>query len=349
MGLDGLKDHSRARRHHPNAVLDEIEAHIIKSRSHHPHWGARKLKVCLERQYPTWHWPAASTIGEILKRHGLVIPRRRSRKSPPYDKPFVNCHGPNQVWCADFKGWFRTSDGQRCDPFTLSDAFSRYLLRCQAVLRPDYHSVKPLFDAAFREYGLPVAIRTDNGAPFATTTLAGLSRLSIEWIKLGIRPERIRPGRPAENGRHERMHRTLKEETAKPPKATRRVQQRAFDSFRQEYNQERPHESLGQRTPAECYYPSPRPYPLHLPEIAYPDDYHLRKVHPQGDLRWRYQQIYLSETLAGEVVGLKPIDERYYQISFAHLKLAILDDYRGKIIRPKVTGNCKKVDNDIAK
>jgi len=345
-GLDGLKDYSRAPRHHPHAVSVEIEAHILKSRSQHPRWGPRKLKAYLERYYPAVIWPAASTIGEILKRHGLVFPRRRSRKSPPYNQPFVDCNAANQIWCADFKGWFRTLDGQRCDPFTLSDAYSRYLLRCQVVLRPDHQFVKPLFEAAFREYGLPVAIRTDNGAPFATTTLAGLSRLSIEWIKLGIRPERIRPGKPAENGRHERMHRTLKDETANPPRSTLRIQQKAFDAFRQEYNHERPHESIDQQTPADLYRPSPRPYPARIPEIEYPEEYIIRRVHPQGDIRWRGKQIYFSQTLAGEDVGFKQMDDRHYQIYFAHLKLAILDDYRGNIIRPKVTSKRKKKRND---
>jgi transposase InsO family protein len=336
-GIDGLKDRSRSPCSHPHAVSPEITGKIVKVRSEHPRWGARKLKAYLERHHPNHSWPAASTIGEVLKRHGLVVPRRRSRKSPPYTKPFVSCGGPNQVWCADFKGWFRTQDGQRCDPFTLSDAYSRYLLRCQAVLRPDYQCVKPVFDAAFREYGLPTAIRTDNGVPFATTTLAGLSRLSIEWIKLGIRPERIRPGKPADNGRHERMHRTLKDETATPPHTTVNVQQKAFDLFRHEYNHVRPHESIDQRTPADLYEPSPRPYPARIPEVVYPNDYIIRRVHSQGDLRWRGQQMYFSDTLAGEEIGLHQVDDRYYDIYFAHLKLAVLDDHLERIIRPKRT------------
>jgi hypothetical protein len=193
-------------------------------------------------------------------------------------------------------------------------------------MRPDYTYVKPLFYAAFREYGLPRAIRTDNGPPFATTTLGGLSRLSIEWIKLGIIPERIEPGKPAQNGRHERMHRTLKQETAKPPKANLRAQQQAFDRFRREYNYERPHEALDQMTPADIYSPSPKQLPLRLPEIEYPDHYVLRKVHSQGDLRWKCRQIYLSETLAGETVGLEQVSDRTWNIYFATMKLATLDN-----------------------
>lgn len=283
------------------------------------------------RHHPETTWPVSSTIGEILKRHGLVVPRRRSRRTVPCNEPFVGYDSPNDVWCADFKGWFRTGDGSRCDPFTLTDGHSRFILRCQAVTKPDYTYVKPLFDAAFQEYGLPRAIRTDNGPPFVTTTLGGLSRLSIEWIKLGIIPERIEPGKPAQNGRHERMHRTLKEETAKPPKSNLRAQQRAFDLFLKEFNYERPHEALNQLTPADIYSASPIQLPLRLPEIVYPDYYVLRKVHSQGDLRWRNKQIHLSKTLAGETVGLEQISDRVWNIYFATLKLATLDDFTCKI------------------
>jgi hypothetical protein len=285
-------------------------------------------------------------MGEILKRHGLSVPRRRSRRTPPYTEPFAGCSSPNDVWCADFKGWFRTGDGCRCDPLTISDASSRYLIRCQFVDRPDFTHVKPIFEAAFLEHGLPLAIRTDNGVPFATTTLSGLSRLSIWWLKLGIIPERIEPGRPDQNGRHERMHRTLKNETAKPPKATLRAQQKAFDRFRKEYNYERPHEALNQRPPGKSYCDSPRPYPLIIPEIEYPDYMKIRKIHHQGDMRWRGRQIYLSHTLAREYVGLNQIDDRLYDIYFDNIKLATLDDYTFKIIRPSTKKTKQKQNND---
>jgi transposase InsO family protein len=221
-------------------------------------------------------------MGQILKRHDLVIPRRRKRRSPPYAEPFVASEQPNDVWCADFKGWFRTGDGARCDPFTLTDNCSRYLLRCQAVTSPDHSRVRPILETAFREYGLPRAMRTDNGPPFASTTVRGLSRLSIWWIKLGIIPERIDPGRPEQNGRHERMHRTLKEETATPPQATLGAQQRAFHRFCREYNEERPHEGIGQQTPGSRYRPSARPYPLLVPEFTYPRGFMLRTVRGPG-------------------------------------------------------------------
>ena len=348
-GVEGLMDRSRAPQRHRNAVPGDQVDEIVILRGLHPSWGPRKLRAWLLRHRSETRWPASSTIGEILKRHGLVVPRHRSRRTVPYSDPFVGYDSPNDVWCADFKGWFRTGDGSRCDPFTLTDGRSRFILRCQAVIRPDYTYVKPLFDAAFREYGLPRAIRTDNGPPFATTTLAGLSRLSIEWIKLGIIPERIEPGKPAQNGRHERMHRTLKQETAKPPKANLRLQQQAFDRFRQEYNYERPHEALDQLTPADIYFVSPKELPLRLPEIEYPDHYVLRKVHSQGDLRWKSRQIHLSETLAGETVGLEQVSDRSWNIYFATLKLAILDDITFQIQRPRLGKRKKHIEKDKEK
>ena len=345
-GVEGLQDRSRAPHHQPKAVSQELEALLIRVRGDHPTWGPRKLRAWLLRREPDLRLPAASTLGEILQRHGLTAPRRRHRRTPPYSQPFVGCDAANRVWCADFKGWFRTLDGARCDPFTLSDAYSRYLLRCQAVTRPDYDGVKPVIEAAFREYGLPSAIRTDNGPPFVTTSIGGLSRLSIEWLKLGIKPERIEPGKPAQNGRHERMHRTLKAETARPPQKNLPAQQRAFNYFRQEYNHDRPHEALNMKTPADIYLPSSRSLPIRLPEIVYPDDYIIRKVHHQGDLKWRGKHIYLSRTLAREYVGLEQIDDRFWIIYFADIKLAKLDDSQGKIVRFSFN---KKRKNEIGK
>jgi len=344
-GLEGLLDRSRAPHRHPNAVPEEIVETILAVRGSHRTWGARKLRAHLMDRHSGRRWPAASTIGEILKRHGLVVPRRRTRRTVPYSRPFLGYDSANDVWCADFKGWFKTGDGSRCDPFTLTDGYSRFILRCQAVIRPNYTYVKPLFDAAFREYGLPCAIRTDNGSPFATTTIGGLSRLSIEWIRLGIVPERIDPGKPAQNGRHERMHRTLKQETAKPPEDSLSAQQKAFDHFQRVFNFVRPHEALDMMTPADLYSPSERQMPLRLPEIEYPDWYILRKVHSQGDIRWKNRQIYLSETLAGETVGLEQVSDRIWNIYFATLKLATLDALTYKVERIK-TKKRKKTDNN---
>jgi putative transposase len=279
----------------------------------------------------------------------LTVPRRRCRKTQAYEQPFVGCDYPNAVWSGDFKGWFLTGDGVRCDPLTISDNYSRMLLRCQAVTPTNHRAIQPVFEAAFREYGLPVAIRTDNGPPFATTTVGALSKLSIWWLKLGIIPERIEPGKPQQNGRHERMHRTLKDETASPPKRTWRTQQKALDHFREEYNHERPHESLDQQTPAEFYVSSPRPYPLIVPEMTYPDDMKVRIVKSQGDISWRSRHIYLSTTLARETVGLRQASDRIWDIYFGPIKLAQLDTHDLRLIhfpRNPKGKNCNKDKNE---
>jgi putative transposase len=253
LGKLGLVEMERGAQRHPNQTPWEIEQLVLELRQTHMGWGPRKLKRVLQRDEPGRRWPASSTIGEMVKRAGLVVARRKRRKTAPYSAPLAHADGPNRVWCADFKGWFRTGNGERIDPLTISDAYRRYLLRCQAVGKTDTLRVRAIFEAAFREYGLPQAIRTDNGAPFASTALAGLSRLAVWWIKLGIVPERIAAGHPEQNGRHERMHRTLKQEAATPPAEDRRGQQRELDRFRQEYNQVRPHEALGMETPASVY------------------------------------------------------------------------------------------------
>jgi len=238
------------------------------------------------------------------------------------------------VWCADFKGWFFTGDGQRCDPLTISDASSRYLLRCQATEGTDVAAVQPVFEAAFKEYGLPWAIRTDNGPPFASRALCGLSRLSLWWLKLGIVPERIKAGHPEQNGRHERMHLTLKKETATPPAATRLAQQRRFKRFVRQFNEERPHEALEMATPASAYRVSQRPYPRRLEEWDYPTGMKVRQVSNGGRFRWRCAQVFLTHVLEGERVGLWPVDERYWQVWIGALDLGILDGYRQTMLTP---------------
>jgi putative transposase len=228
--------------------------------------------------------------------------------------------------------WFLTADGQRCDPLTITDNYSRYLIRCQAVRPTSFETIQPVFIGAFHEYGLPEAIRTDNGPPFASTTVGGLSRLSVWWLRLGILPERIKAGKPQQNGRHERMHRTLKDEAISPPKATWRQQQAAFDSFRKEFNHERPHEALDQHFPVERYEPSSRPYPIVLPKMTYPDDMLVRWVKAQGDISWKGHHVYLTATLAGELVGLRRVDEDRWDIYFGPIRLAQLDTFRKRLI-----------------
>lgn len=332
-GVDSLEDRSRRPHHHPLALMEEQIVELVALRGQHPTWGPKKLRACLLRVgRPS---PACSTIGTLLKREGLSVPRRRVHRTPPYTQPFVDCQGPNELWCIDFKGWFRTGDGVRVDPLTITDARSRFLLRCQALPAPTSQACYPVMVAAFQEYGLPRAIRSDNGSPFASVALGGLSRLAVWWIRLGIIPERIAPGRPDQNGRHERMHLTLKMEGTQPPQANRRAQQAAFDRFRQEYNYVRPHEALGQCPPAQLYVPSPRPYPRRLPEVEYPSEFSVRQVRQNGEIKWKGKTVYLSEALVGEPVGLQPEDDRYWQLWFGPIKLGLLDGYTHQLIAPK--------------
>jgi len=338
-GLAGLNEQSRAPYRQARQTPPEIETAIVaRASACKAKRGPKKLRRLLELEHPEVPWPAVSTIGAILKRNGLVTPRRRRHKSPPYERPLAGCTEANAVWSADFKGWFRAGNGERCEPLTISDNYSRYLLRCQLVPETSFEAVRPLFVGAFREYGLPAAIRTDNGAPFATTTVGGLSRLSVWWLRLGILPERIRPGKPQQNPRHERMHRTLKDDCCRPPRSSPWRQQAALDDFRDEFNHRRPHESLDQHFPAEWYEPSPRPYPLVLTEMVYPDHMLLRRVKHQGDIKWKNHHIYLTTVLAGETVGLVQVDDQRWDIYFGPIKLAQLDTVRRKLIhtaRPK--------------
>lgn len=324
-GWQGLEEQSRAPHRHPNQTASAIEEQIAKLRHAHMRWGPRKLKVVLERQQPETRWPAASTMGELLRREGLVIPRKKRRRVDPYTAPFASAHLPNRVWCGDFKGWGRTQDGARIDPLTISDACSRYLLRCQAVDKTDTPHVQAIFEAAFREHGMPDAIRTDNGAPFASRAMAGLSRLAVWWMKLGIVPERIQPAHPEQNGRHERMHLTLQQETMSPMAAHRRAQQRRFDQFRYEFNQHRPHQALDMRTPASCYTPSLRTFPARVREPEYGSSMLVRRISPGGQFAWKAHDVFLSETLRSERIGLAALDDRWYTIYFAEFPLGRFD------------------------
>src|SRR5712664_2300295 len=330
-GLEALQDLDRAPERHPNQTPERIEEAVLKLRRAHMSWGPRKLKRVLERETPQKRWPAASTMGAMLAREGLVVSRKKRRRAPPYTQPFASADAPNQVWCADFKGWFRTQDGDRVDPLTITDAHSRYLLRCQHVEKTNGEQVQAIFEAAFRECGLPQAIRTDNGAPFASRAVAGLSPLAVWWMKLGIVPERIAAGHPEQNGRHERMHRTLKQETADPPAANRRKQQRALDRFRQEYNEVRPHEALGMRTPAEVYEPSARKFPEQVPEPEYPANMLVRSVRRQGHFRWKQDEVFLSEVLWGERVGLLQENDRWFTVYFAQHPIGLFDSQQLRV------------------
>jgi transposase InsO family protein len=329
-GVQGLVELNRASRHHPNQTAEAIERAVLDLREAHMRWGPRKLKRILERDQPGQAWPAASTVGEIVKRAGLVVARKKRRRTEPYTQPLAHANESNRVWCADFKGWFKSGDGRRIDPLTITDAWSRYLLRCQAVEKTDTERVRAIFEAAFREHGLPEAIRTDNGAPFASSAVGGLSRLAVWWIKLGIVPERIQAGHPEQNGRHERMHRSLKQEVRRAEDW--RAQQRELDRFREDFNQVRPHEALSMQTPAAVYEPSVRSYPIRIPEVEYPDSMLVRTVKSHGCFRWKKHDVFLSEVLWGERIGLKIDDEMLYTIYFAQLPLARFDPASGKLI-----------------
>jgi transposase InsO family protein len=333
-GRDGLEDQSRAPHDSPQAIQESTAAALIAKRQEHPTWGARKIKQSLERETPAVVWPAASSIGDLLKREGLILERARRRRTPPYSEPLGHAGEPNDVWCADFKGWFRCGDGRRCDPFTVTDACSRFLLRCRDTEKTDGVHVQALMEAAFREHGLPNAMRTDNGPPFASPAPAGLSRLSMSWIRLGIRHERIEPGRPDQNGRHERMHRTLKEETASPPAANRRRQQEAFIAFARVYNYERPHEALNGKTPGDVYRRSVRLYPARVPELEYPPGVHFRRISQQGSLKWKTERTFLSEVLARQTVGLLETEEQFYEVYYGPVLLGWFDG-RSHVFAPE--------------
>jgi len=331
-GLEALQDLSRAPERHPNQTSAVIEAAVLELRREHMSWGPRKLKSALERRSPNRVWPATSTIGAMLAREGLVVARKKRRRVPPYTAPFAAADAPNRVWCADFKGWFKTRDGTRIDPLTISDACSRYLLRCQSVEKTNTDQVQAIFESAFRECGLPEGIRTDNGAPFASRAIAGLSRLAVWWMKLGIVPERIAAGHPEQNGRHERVHRTLKQETASPPSATRRAQQASFDRFRREYNEERPHEALQMQTPGAVYARSEREYPARVPEPEYDNGFLVRRVQRHGEFSWRHEHVFVSETLEGQSIGLRQKDDRFYDVYFAAFPIARFDSHKRVVV-----------------
>jgi putative transposase len=337
-GLSGLEERGRAPRHHPNELSAEIVAKILELKARWPSFGAPKLHWKLQRLMGAERCPAESSIGRVLQSHGLTRPcgRRRWRAEGSGKTEYT---GVNDVWCADFKGWFMTEDGRKCTPLTISDGRSRYLLRCQGLNGGTGSAiVQPLFEATMREYGVPLAIHTDNGAPFASTGIGGLTELSIWLLRVGVRLDRSRPGCPQDNGRHERMHRTLKAATAQPPAANLRAQQKAFDDFRQEYNEERPHEGLGGQTPAEVYTASPRDFPERLarhPE--YPSEWETRAVRACGKFSWKGENIMLTKPLVGQRVGLEPLEDGVWRVYFARHELGIFEERKGRVRPPKKT------------
>lgn len=332
-GLPGLEDRSHATRRHPNEVPEQIRELLIQSRKQHPSWGPKKLRAWLEPRHPNVQLPAASTIGDILQRAGLVTARSRRRRLVGQQGLVTPAQEANQVWSTDYKGQFRLGNGRYCYPLTVTDDFSRFVLGCDAHQRTTAQNARKSFEKLFHCYGLPDAMRSDNGTPFASVGAGRLTRLSAWWLKLGIRLERITPGRPQENGRHERMHRTLKAETTRPPSASHAGQQRRFDTWRNEYNQERPHEALEQSTPTQFYCSSGRPYPKQVPSPEYPGHYEVRRVRHDGSIRFRGLEMFLSEALSREPVGLYEVDDGLWRICFCSLDLAVFDERAGELRR----------------
>jgi len=308
-GDEALADASRAPLTHPNTTDERLVRLIVEARRRHPDWGPEKLLEWLTPRHPRIEeWPAVSTAAQILKRAGLVRTRRRFRSAIPFRAPFTEVVAPNTLWSADFKGYFKTGDSRYCHPLTITDNYSRFLIECRALLRYTSEETMPWFERAFREYGLPMAIRTDNGSPFGSTGLGGLTKLNVWWLRLGIVPEHIEPGKPQQNGRHERMHGTLKRAVGRP-RLHATAQQAPFDRFRQQYNHERPHHALGGATPASYYAPSPRPYPKRLPPFEYPPDVVPRYVLRRGKIHWLGRKYYVGTALGDEIIGLREIDD----------------------------------------
>jgi putative transposase len=335
LGVEGLAELSRAPHQHPQAVSAEIAERCIAVRRAHPSWGPAKVRAYLERVAPARAWPAASTIGELFDRAGLTVRRRFRRRSPPSSAPFAQCGGPNEVWCVDFKGWFLTGDGTHCEPLTLCDAHSRYLLRCQALARTGTAHVWPVLEAAFREFGLPEALRSDNGPPFASCGAAGLSQLAVKVIKAGVRPERIAPAKPQQNGRLERLHLTLLKDTADPPARSLRQQVERFRIFQRVYNEERPHAALGNDTPAAHFAASSRRFDGVLREPEYGPDQVVRRVRPNGEIRWQGKEIYISAALVGEPLGIAEDENGDFSLVFGPIALGTLTRGGDRLRQPK--------------
>lgn len=326
LGVAGLKDRSHAPAHCPHRIPEEMRALLLEARRAHPTWGPRKILAWLEPRHPGEALPAASTVGDLYSRELLVKRRTRRRTWSQPGRARVAVHGANDLWTIDFKGEFRMRDGQLCYPLTMADAHTRFLLAVDALTSTGHAGARGVVERVFREYGLPAVIRSDNGGPFATKAIAGLSRLNVWWTQLGIKQDRIPPGRPDQNGSHERMHRTLKQETVWPPAEDAPAQQQRFDAFRHEFDFERPHEALGQQTPGSLYVPSPRELPKRLPQPEYPGHCVIRQVRANGMLYFRDREIFLSELLIGHPIALEETADGVWSLYFYDLLLARLDE-----------------------
>lgn len=333
-GVEALQDRSRAPKRSPQRMDSTLEKVLLDARKAHPGWGPKKILHWLRRRRPELDeaLPAASTVGELFNRHGLIEPRRRRKARPSSGAGALRADSPNELWTADFKGEFRLGSGPYCYPFTLADACTRFVLSCKAEPSTALQGPKHAMTQAFRCFGMPLAIRTDNGTPFASHGGTELSQLGVWWIKLGLVHQRIDRGRPDQNGRHERMHRTLKAETARPPETSFSKQQARFDSFVDEFNQERPHEALGNQTPAALYRSSAREFPEHLAPPEYPGHFEHRRVDSSGAFKFRGRRLFLAHPLAGEWLGLHETDDEVWSVCFYNLEIGRLNLNTGEFV-----------------
>lgn len=340
-GVTGLDDRSRRPHRCPGATSKEAVQLLKALRRRWPRRGPKKLLRMLAKKYPELRLPAVSTAARILKREGLIRKRKRVGR-PARVLPREGWgSAPNDLWTADHKGQFRLGDGKLCYPLTVADSFSRYLLQVRSCASTGHAEARPGFERAFREYGLPARILTDNGPPFGSTAVVGLSRLAVWWLKLGIQVERITPGCPEQNGQHERMHRTLKAEATRPARANLKAQQRCFDAFRKDFNEERPHEALKQDAPAQHYRASPRPFTKETPGLDYPLFYERRQVRANGEIKWRGAPIFVSEILAGEPVGLAETADGSWSVYFGPVELGTIYQGEARLRRPSPAGSTR--------
>lgn len=319
-----FEDRSRAPKSAPHRTCDGVRADVIAMRKRFPAFGPKKVKARLELEQPTKTWPSASTIGDILKDANLVEARSRRRRPIEQREVIAGSDTPNGEWSLDFKGWFRTADNKRCDPLTIVDTYSRYLIDTR-IVEPTYAGVWFALERVFSDIGVPDAIRCDNGVPFGSNGPGGLSRLSVWWLKLGIEPRYIPPASPQHNGRHERFHRTLKDATSKPPASTRHAQQQRFDRFRAHYNNERPHEALAQDVPSTIWSTPTRSMPTHLMEPWYDADHQVARVRANGELKWKGDTVFISEVLGQELIGLAETENGCWKLRYFDRELGLID------------------------
>ena len=331
-GVDGLRDQSRRPHRSPTRTPEEIEELIVDLRTKHTDWGPKKLSKILSSRFPDVEFPAKSTIAAILKRRGLVEEPKRRRIHTHPGKPFIEATMPNDLWTTDFKGEFKTGDGVYCYPLTVADQVARYLLACEGLPSTRTVGVRPIFEKLFRENGLPNGILSDNGSPFASRSIHGLTALNVWWMQLGIRHFRIEPGKPQQNGRHERMHRTLKAKTTRPPACDMPRQQILFDEFRHEFNEIRPHEALDQETPASVWKPSTRQMPDKIRRPEYPGHFRKRTVCDAGTFRFKGERIFITQAPEHQCIGLEETDDGVWSIYFYDSLLARVDEQNWKVI-----------------